>query len=680
VKPHIRLCGLSLLVGSGCVAPVETKVEGCVREAPDDIIIKTITCTSEQIPGGEGVLGDWLIAAPTYRAVIRNPIASVTMSGLQGGSLIDAAPWGRADRLHEVFPLKNGHWLDTEEVHITESSLELFGISRPWPNQNSDGTTHSLDLQWQFSDSPPHIRISGHEDIWIHGKGPLTPYTDRWISPNLSIYLDSTDSEDLGGAVLHRDATTLTFRDNALPLTYDVDTETIVDGQSTGATSIEFWSNEALLDRLLLSKSTFTSPIPNGTTRVRAVGEDGALSNFAPPSQGMDLTLIAGRQVTIQVEWSQENRWPVGVLWTEETQQVRTILPSEGGLLTIPTTVDTIQIGEYPRLIPQIVTLADSTEDEVFTLSVKAPFIPANQKWIHLNGQSDRSKRWRGTSTQAMDALVSKGIEWAVMAPEYDIGTLEDVEEEHSSVLWRAGSQSPHPDGWSIMSWPWVEKTRLSGRGASPIATLGPMDALASITGGPGARRFTAATSEWFANPETLDGTANQNHPDYIWVEDVMRSENPIAHLEPWFTHLNAQRFIPPVGDANWVPVQDPLQWSGADIEAALLEGRGTASNGPLLHFEVNQVRPGGTVNIYRPFDFGRLTVSVRVDGAVPDRLWIVSDGVSKEVSAPTSLSETQTFRIPTPKQWIVAIAWSPERGPWAMTAPIWIEHDPSGQ
>lgn len=676
VVPRIRFCGLIFLVSYGCTPPAAVQSDECITAPPETVIIKRLSCTSEQIPGGEGVPGDWLVTTPTYRAVIRNPIAALTVAGLQGGTLIDLAPWGRADRLHELFPLQKGQWMDTEEVVVIEDTLILKGTPRAWPDQPSDTSETTIERIWKFSEDPPHISISGHEDIWLHGQGRLAWHGDRWISPNLTVYLNGTESVDSGGSVLHRNATTLTVRDNATPFSYDVDSETRVSGQAIGAIALEFWSNQALLGRLQLSSDTFATPIPNGTEQIRAIGAQGATSEFMPPTSEMNLTLVSAREVDVQFQWPDARAWPVGIQWFEGNDETLTTLPPTGGTLYIPHSVNEIHIGRWPRIVPQTRTLSEQ-EDDVWTIPIETPYFPSEQKWIQLNGQGDRSKRWRGPSSKAKEALIAEGFEWAVISPEYDIGLLEEENNEDSPTLWRAGSQSPHPEAWSILSWPWVEKSRLSGRGVSPIATLGPIDALASISAGPGARRFTAATPNWFLNPETLDGTTNQNHPDYIWVDEAMNTDTPLVHLQGWFEHLNAQRFIPPVGDKNWVPVQEAQLWNGADIEAALLDGKGTASNGPLLHVDINQTGPGGTVDTSRLFNLGWIDVSIGVDGAVPETLWIISDGVSKEIPLQAN---RQTFQIRPPRQWMTVVAWSPQNGPWAVTAPIWFESRPSAQ
>ena len=147
----------------------------------------------------------------------------------------------------------------------------------------------------------------------------------------------------------------------------------------------------------------------------------------------------------------------------------------------------------------------------------------------------------------------------------------------------------------------------------------------------------------------------------------------PIASLDAWFQHLNAQRFIPPVGSRNWAPVLDPSTWSGADIEASLLDGRAVASNGPLLHLNINDIQPGGTVTDERRELPGWVQVDIDIDGPPPEQLWIISDGVAKklDVSAPNT---TYSFKMRPAQHWMLALGWSPDAGPWALTGPIWFE------
>ena len=82
----------------------------------------------------------------------------------------------------------------------------------------------------------------------------------------------------------------------------------------------------------------------------------------------------------------------------------------------------------------------------------------------------------------------------------------------------------------------------------------------------------------------------------------------------------------------------------GADIEASLLDGRAVASNG-LLHLNINDIQPGGTVTDERRELPGWVQVDIDIDGPPPEQLWIISDGVAKklDVSAPNT---TYSFKM----------------------------------
>ena len=72
-----------------------------------------------------------------------------------------------------------------------------------------------------------------------------------------------------------------------------------------------------------------------------------------------------------------------------------------------------------------------------------ASAFPDHQKWITLDGPHDRSKQWRGTSSAAMNQLIAEGFEWAVAAPEFDVGLLETDPETMPPYPWRWKPERP---------------------------------------------------------------------------------------------------------------------------------------------------------------------------------------------------------------------------------------------
>ena len=266
-------------------------------------------------------------------------------------------------------------------------------------------------------------------------------------------------------AQFHHNATSMTIRDHADPIDDDMDASTRVSGQAIGASSLEFWNGERLLTRLHLDSDTFDTAVPKGTTKVRAIGPNKTLSRFADVNPTLELVLVDSRDVTLEFQWTDARTFPVGIHWSESQNRQVTTLPPDGGTLTLPGTVTDIHVGVLPRLTPQHIDISNTETDDPLVVLLDASAFPDHQKWITLDGPHDRSKQWRGTSSAAMNQLIAEGFEWAVAAPEFDVGLLETDPETMPPYPWRAGSQSAHPNGWSILSWPWIDKSKLSGRG-----------------------------------------------------------------------------------------------------------------------------------------------------------------------------------------------------------------------
>ena len=129
----------TLALVAGCQPRPEflSSSEDCQSATPSkgDVVVGPVTCDAQQIPSGEGRGSDYYLANHHFRAIIRHPETSLSMIGVDGGTLIDAAPWGYRDRLHEALPLVGGGWLDVDVFEVGDSEILVGGTVVSLPDQ-----------------------------------------------------------------------------------------------------------------------------------------------------------------------------------------------------------------------------------------------------------------------------------------------------------------------------------------------------------------------------------------------------------------------------------------------------------------------------------------------------------------------------------------------------------------
>ena len=672
-------CGVLLLALPACQErqAVATGAK-CQTEPPGlgMMIVRRVACTAEIPADGDGRTADWFVANAHYRAIFRHPQASLTQPGLPGGTLVDFAPWGEPDRLHEVIPIVSGGWIQPETVTIDEHGLRLSGESVSFPIDPPSAPGQPVALEWQFSADSPWIHVEGADGLWVHPSKNTELLGNLMTNAFTTYATDKGVTIDYGGAIWFEGAKSFTVQPLSAALDPIYTSTPRVRGEAPNALHLEFLSADDVVGRIAPVEGQFDTNIPPETDAIRSVGASRTASEALPVQDQMTVALLPGREIQIEVDWGASLPRPVSLQWDHPRLGPQAeLLGPEGGPLELPTD-DTTLVWNYGIEQPdsELFVASSHNPKEPLLLTPSPADFRSRYALAALPWATDRSATYRGRSSRALKESLKFGIDWAVLAPENDISFGEARPADAPHILWRDGAHALHPDGWSILSWPWKETPKRSGRGLPPIQNLSPKDALRVLAGSHASQRFTAVDVSWLAvaqNPYALE-----NLPDLVRITSSMDEPDPLLSLQPWFAWLDQWIELRPAGPLNWVEIASPAIMSGADIEAGFLNGSAIATTGPLLKIVADGVSPGQIAPSVL-VDLGtRRTphVQVEIETAihpitelflVGDEGRILMDWSSEEGATP------HHFFVARPEKWMVAIGTF-EDGHWAVTSPIW--------
>ena len=104
-----RLLPLLALACQPAGEPEFVETTTCLTTPPTSgVWVQPRQCGEQTPPGGEGTVGDLVLANAKMRAILRQPAHALTVPGIGGGTLVDIAPWGHGDVLHEAIPIVGG--------------------------------------------------------------------------------------------------------------------------------------------------------------------------------------------------------------------------------------------------------------------------------------------------------------------------------------------------------------------------------------------------------------------------------------------------------------------------------------------------------------------------------------------------------------------------------------------
>ncbi|MCB9675558.1 MAG: hypothetical protein H6737_10605 [Alphaproteobacteria bacterium] len=625
----------------GCQPGHVPAPDTCFSTAPTGPIADEVTCR-DVLMGSDGRIGDFQLANPRLTALVRHPTASASAIGVGGGTVVDARAWvSPADHLLEAIPLVADGWLDVEAWELLEDGFRVEGAVRDLPDRPSTDWGAWREVTWRIDPELPVLRADGADGMYVHAGGPIVRYGTSLASDEVA-YGVSGEVEDLGGAVR---ATVPELWVAPAHNPWAGRGVARMEGRTERADHVELLAGDVTLGRIPVLFGRYDFVVPPGVDGVRALASGCAPGPRVPIAVGTTLEPGACGGFTLLPAWGEARPQELGVTWVAADGPHRLQLGPEGGVVPIGPEPVEVAVTLRPDLAPLAFT---ATPGEVRLEPIRQAFDVGSRVLAAPTWPSARSRTWRGSNDDAVDAALAEGLDWVAMTPEDAVAPpLFDV-----PLLVRQGVLV-QVDGHPVPSWSYTSRPRQPGWGAPDARGLAPVDALALLRATDnvvGLDLLGALGPPWGVD----------HPPDGVLLD---RPDPDLANLAPWLAWLDAEAWLPPYGPRIWVEVADPAVLGFADVEQGLVRGQTCATTGPLLTIAVDGVGPG----FYAPTR-AEHAVSVGVHAPRPlDRLVLV--GTGGEVLGEWS-DVTDSIAVSTPHAtWWIAIGWS--GADWMVTGPV---------
>lgn len=661
-------------------APLERPTCPEMPLAAGQVMVGPLVCAAQRLTGGDGRAEDWWLANSALRAVMRHPNASLTLAGLGGGTLIDASTWTRPDELLEVSALVDGGWLSVDVAEVEEGAIRLEGALRALPYRAIPDEGARRVVRWRIEPDEPWIHLDGGHGLWIHPNDDLL-LLDGWLVGDRLVYGHNGGVvEDLGGAIV-TDATALLIADVGTAWAQRPGPHQQLSGTAPEADGLRLYRGATWVGVLVpAADGTFSATVPADVDGVTAHAASRAPSALTPVSP--DMTLALGPEGNLDVSLSGVDR-PVAASWAARDGRTgKVVFPPEGGSLPVGAGVYELTLSAGPAWTPRVldVEVAPGTRSWVATRLERR--IDAGS-WVlaDLDWSSNRDRGVRDDVNDRMSVAVSEGLDYVVNVARDDVATASAWLDDQQFIRWSTGTTLTSPDGWTITSWPWADSPRQSGHGAPRIAGFDPRTALQLAWGGAGANRELLVDLPWLAavRDEPWSVAPRPTH-----VKLGPPGAAPFGAWFPWFTWLDAQRFVLPAGDRVWLDVRTPDRYGPVELDRAVQLGRISAGTGALLTLTLDGAGPGevlppallqrdsgGDTGPWLPAP-RQATLRLQRGGTSVDRLTLFTAGRGVVQTWEPQLDD-QTFTAELqPGTWTIAVGWSPGSADWVVTAPIW--------
>jgi hypothetical protein len=620
---------------------------GCLPEAPavaacDDVVADGVrvgpVCGERRPPGGEADADDVWMGTSEVRAVIRHPAAAVSRPGASGGSVVDLAPTGGVDAVHEIVP-----WVDGGPFDVEGWSDDADGVT-VWSPEGQE-VRYTLDPVARTLD------VTGADGLWVHPRGApalvgAALLGDVWLGT------DATTVVDEGGAVRFDGAARIAVGRPGDDVWLGARV-VAVSGAAPDADALEV-ATPAGAFRWELDGAVFVGVVPAQATAVRAVGVGRAPSPWAAPGTGLDLPVGPRADVTARIIGA-----PRAVTVRHDEADGRrgaVVLPPEGGVVPVGSGDVTLWFDAGPGFEPVAVATTGGASIDVH---LEPAFVAGDFVPVRLNVRSDRDRRIRVTDVRAVDAAAGAAL--AVRVALDDVpARLDDTLGRHRDGVAHTGS------AFALWSWPWEPVSRQPAHGAPDVAALDPWSAAGAAWGGPGVDRFMVADLRWFAavSPEV--------RPARPIAVQLDAPDADLTSWGPWFEWIDARIPVSPVAEVTWVAVPEPAAPMAVEVERGLLHGAVVAGTGGWLDVDVEGVGPGGVVSLDKNLAaVDGIDVEVRPLGLEVDRVWVRAHGrVASVAVRPDGGAWTRVAARPGS----VVVAAIEADGGFVVAAPVWLD------
>lgn len=632
---------------------------------PGEVVIGEARCDAFQIVGGAAASADVGLATADLRLVLRAPTASLSLAGLGGGTLIDAAPWGSRDGLLEAAPLVQGGWLMSARATEVPGGLRLDGVIRSLPDAVAPGDGQPASVTWRPDPTGPWIHLDGADGLWLHTEGDATRVGDWLVVGDVVYGHDGVVAQDLGGALRIEGVTRMLVASTSEAWAHRPGPTQQVALTAPGAREVRAWRDGELVHIQRVEGGEATLTLPADATEVQVFAPEQAPSPRRAPAPQLHLSPGSKGSLVVRVAWSDEPRRPVRLRWRDNLHRVgEALLPPDGDTLDVGAGRYELELSAGPTFPSRQVHVEVLPGAKApITVRLERTFDPGQLILASLSTPSARSRTRRSSDAQVARDAAGRGLQWAVFTAEDDAGTFDPGADAAPWILGLTGAKLTRRAGGSVLGWPWSGSARRAAGGVPATQD----DVLQAVHdhawSGPSSPRRTRVPLELL---QQLGGVGWQLDPVPTQIELPAPGFPPFPRWQRWFDRLDEGVPLNPAGPLLWVAVPDPQRFGTPDVTRSLLRGRYATGTGALLVLaaEAGSNAVEGT---------RRLRVLAHPAGTAVSNLALLTTGgeLLQQWALPIG-GRTVTTEVEL-GSWVIAVAWSDDGAAWAVTAPLWL-------
>lgn len=654
----LAACTRAATVRTGVACP-ETPI------ADGEAWVGPVVCEAQLFSQGENAATDTFLATDRFRAIVRHPENALTLPGLGGGTIVDAAPWGHADVLHEVVAMVGGGALVVDTFEVLDDGVHVEGVVRAIPGAGPADEGARGAFTWRVTPDSPWIEAEGAEGLWIHPKGDVDRLGDWLVVEQTVVGHDADELIDHGGVLEARGATRLLLATTSNGWREAAEVRRI-SGTATDTETLSLLAGDEVIGRVPVD-GPFDLAVPAAVDGVVARTPGRTPSAIVPAGDDLEVTPGPAGVVGIRWAWDAGTRpRPVRVDVDGGPRRTGTFrIGPDGGVLSLGSGRLALTFDAGPTFAPRS-TVVDVPDDGAVDLDVRlAPsvhpqgWIPANLAW-----RGDRSRTVRRDDASRLRDAVHEGLSFVVVTAEEDIPSGAVYLDDAAWIRWTDGLTLTTELG-DITSWPWSANSRRSGHGAP---YTGDADLVGRYRLAWGGRAVGRTLRVDLAIAEALgpDPASDLPPPDHVVLPDPVG--DPATTWAAWWAWLDAGRFVRPSGPVDWLNVGDLDLYGSVELERALNRGAIVAGTGPWVAIGTAELGPGDVVDPDAPPDtltwtaipghHDATTVDLVTSGGTRLGRWTIDGTTSMDVPLPDA-------------DWVVAVVHG--SGGWAVSMPLWL-------
>ncbi len=625
------------------------------------------------------------MANSRFRAILRHPQGALSLAGVGGMTVVDAAPWGRADPIYEAAPLVDGGWLSVDQVVEGVGHLVVSGEVRAIPGQPVPSSAgERRHVTWRLSADDPWLRFEGADGLWLHPSADLD-LLDGWFwSDRVVLGHDGQLTEDLGGAVRIEGASGLLIATPEVALQHKTESTRRLTGLALDAIVLTLWSQgEAIGLAPVDTEGGFDLDIPSTVDAVQATATGRAPSDLVAVDNVSVLRVGAPASLDLRIAWEDATPRPVRMRWTATDGRAgETLLDPLGEVISLGEGVYEVALTAGPTVQSRQlrVELSADSEQRLGT-TLNGIFAVPRHIYAALRWPGSRSRTVRDSPERRLRDAVGRGLSFVQLTAEDDVAGGAAYVSDGAWIRWDSGTTLTHPAGWQVSAWPYPDPARRNAHSAPPVRDLSPLDTLGLAWGGVNTDRNLAVSLSWLQSVD-LPPWAFDPRPDHVVLPPP--GFPPFRAWQTWFDWLDAGRFLLPSGPRHWLDVEDASFYGPVDIRRSLNRGNFSTGTGAWLDLKVDDVGPGEVLEPSATPDTDTSThtphhirLQLRDSFTGLDHVGLLTSGGVLVDSWPVTEGELDIEATVELGAWVLALAWADNGADWVVTAATWT-HPPA--